>query len=79
MLKWSEDPVRLSSEVKMPQFKVENVIAEKCDDSAVIGSKQQSTLFFKIIETKSKTVFISFIAQPSQNPTLGCLNFKNKP
>ena len=39
MLKWSEDPVRLSSEVKMPQFKVENVIAEKCDDSAVIGSK----------------------------------------
>ena len=37
LLKWSDEPVRLSSEVKMPQFLVEDVIAESCDESAVMG------------------------------------------
>ena len=37
MLKWSPQPVKLSPEVKMPQFKVQEVIAEECDDSAVLG------------------------------------------
>ena len=37
LLKWGNEPVRLSSEVKMPQFLVENVIAESCDESSVMG------------------------------------------
>ena len=37
ILKWSPQPVKLSPEVKMPQFKVQDVIAEECDDSAVLG------------------------------------------
>ena len=31
--------MKLSPEVKMPQFKVQDVIAEECDESAVLGSK----------------------------------------
>lgn len=38
ILRWSPDPVKLSPEVKMPQFLVENVIAETCDESAVLGN-----------------------------------------
>jgi len=38
ILKWSPQPVKLSPEVKMPQFKVQDVIAEECDDSAVLGN-----------------------------------------
>ena len=41
ILKWSPEPVKLSPEVKMPQFRVENVIAETCDESAVLGEKLQ--------------------------------------
>ena len=37
VLKWSPQPVKLSPEVKMPQFKVQDVIAEECDESAVLG------------------------------------------
>ena len=29
--------MKLSPEVKMPQFKVQDVIAEECDDAAVLG------------------------------------------
>ena len=42
LLKWSSEPVQLSSEVKMPQFLVENVIAESCDESSVMGESLQS-------------------------------------
>ena len=45
-MKWSPEPVKLSPEVKMPQFLVENVIAETCDDSAVLGEKLQ----FNVLE-----------------------------
>jgi len=38
ILTWSHEPVKLSPEVKMPQFLVENVIAEACDESAVLGN-----------------------------------------
>ena len=44
LLNWTNDPVRLSSEVKMPQFLVEDVIAEACDESAVMGKKNYPTL-----------------------------------
>ena len=37
LLKWSDEPVKLSTEVKMPQFVVEDVIAEACDESSVMG------------------------------------------
>ena len=37
LLKWGNDPVQLSSEVKMPQFLVEEVIAETCDETSVMG------------------------------------------
>ena len=43
-MNWTNDPVRLSSEVKMPQFLVEDVIAEACDESAVMGKKNYPTL-----------------------------------
>ena len=36
-LEWSTEPVQLSPEVKMPQFLVESVLAETCDESAVLG------------------------------------------
>ena len=39
VLKWSAQPVKLSPEVKMPQFKVQDVIAEECDEAAVLGEK----------------------------------------
>jgi len=38
LLKWSDEPVKLSTEVKMPQFVVEDVIAEACDESSVMGN-----------------------------------------
>ena len=44
LLKWSNEPVRLSSEVKMPQFLVENVIAESCDESSVMGKLSLETM-----------------------------------
>ena len=34
---WSTEPVKLSFEVKMPQFQVEDVLAEQCDEAAVMG------------------------------------------
>ena len=37
LLKWGNDPVQLSTEVKMPQFLVEEVIAESCDETSVMG------------------------------------------
>ena len=40
LLKWGNDPVQLSSEVKMPQFLVEEVIAESCDETSVMGEHQ---------------------------------------
>ena len=42
LLKWGNDPVQLSTEVKMPQFLVEEVIAESCDETSVMGESLQS-------------------------------------
>ena len=50
LLKWSDEPVRLSSEVKMPQFLVEDVIAESCDESAVMG-EYTALLYFVDVDS----------------------------
>ena len=47
LLKWSNEPVQLSTEVKMPQFLVENVIAESCDESSVMGESLQTCYIYK--------------------------------
>ena len=49
LLKWSNEPVRLSSEVKMPQFLVENVIAESCDESSVMGKLSLETMKLVVV------------------------------
>ena len=48
LLKWGNDPVQLSTEVKMPQFLVEEVIAESCDETSVMGESLQSCYTFDI-------------------------------
>ena len=49
-LAWKSDvaPVTLSPEVKMPQFIVQNVLAELCDEAAVLG-KFQKALWFNYV------------------------------
>ena len=37
VLEWSEEPVTLSQEVKMPQFTVKSVVAGHCQEWSVMG------------------------------------------
>lgn len=66
LLKWSDDPVRLSSEVKMPQFLVEDVIAESCDESAVMG---EDTALVYCVDVDSVLLVICLILNVTVVPS----------
>lgn len=70
LLNWTNDPVRLSSEVKMPQFLVEDVIAESCDESAVMGNysclaakfKLHRSVGFHLVQSYIPTILIVIVS-----------------
>lgn len=70
LLKWSNEPVRLSSEVKMPQFLVEDVIAETCDETAIMGNysclaakfQLHRSIGFHLVQSYVPTILIVIVS-----------------
>lgn len=70
LLKWSSEPVKLSSEVKMPQFLVQDVIAEECEESAVMGNysclaakfQLHRSIGFHLVQSYIPTILIVIVS-----------------
>jgi len=70
VLEWSEEPVTLSQEVKMPQFTVKSVVAGHCQEWSVMGNysclaarfELERSIGFHLVQSYIPTILIVIVS-----------------